>query len=102
VAAQAQFINATTYPLTIGSGVALEDMSSGTTQLISASTDNGASGSLQNIGFDFWYVSSRYTQYDVSANGYNSMGRQVFAPGATNDVGNNFTTSTQIPVIAPY
>src|SRR5689334_16498673 len=55
-----QLITSSTYVFSSLTGVALEDMSSGTTQLLAASLDDNAS-SVTNIGFDFWYDGTRFT-----------------------------------------
>ncbi len=49
------------------------NMSSGTTQLIAASVDDGASP-INNIGFDFWLLGTRYTQFSASSNGAIALG----------------------------
>src|ERR1700751_5622762 len=46
-------ITATTYPFSSSTGVALEDMSTGTTQLIPANSGNYSTLSF-DIGFHFW------------------------------------------------
>ena len=61
-AATPDLITAGTYPFTSAAGVALEDMSSGTTQLVAPSVDDTASP-VTNIGFDFWYDGVRATQF---------------------------------------
>jgi hypothetical protein len=52
--AQPKPVTATSYPFSATSAIALEDMSSGTTQLVAASQDDTASA-VNNIGFDYWY-----------------------------------------------
>jgi uncharacterized repeat protein (TIGR01451 family) len=49
------------------------NMSSGTTQLIPAGADDTAS-LLTNIGFDFVYMGTRFTQFGVNSNGYLRLG----------------------------
>ncbi len=44
------------------------DMSTGTTTAIAAST-NSAANSLTNIGFDFWFMGVRHTQFNVTSHG---------------------------------
>ena len=93
----AQTISATTYPFTNSTGATLVDMSSGTTTLIGANADDNASG-VVNIGFDFWFVGTRYTQFSVNANG-------LLRLGLTN-IGTTFSNAmasiTNTPEIAPY
>ncbi|RYE10633.1 MAG: hypothetical protein EOP51_33065, partial [Sphingobacteriales bacterium] len=49
------------------------DMSSGTTALVAAASDQGVSA-VTNIGFNFCYMGSVYTQFTVSANGVMQLG----------------------------
>ena len=90
-------ITATTYPFTSASGVALEDMSSGTTQLVAANLDDSAS-SLTNIGFDFWYDGVRMSQFSANANGLCRLGSTVIDTAFTNAL----ASTTDAPKIAPY
>lgn len=95
--AKSQTISATTYPFSSSTGASLEDMSSGTTQLVAADTDDGASA-VTNIGFDYWFVGVRYTQFSVNANGLVRLGSTVVGTTWSNDL----TTTTNVPQIAPY
>lgn len=97
-AANAQTISATTYPLTTGTGATLEDMSTGTTEIVAANTDDGGGNGLMNIGFDYWFVGTRYTTFGASANGFVRLGGTI--PGS--DWTNSMATSTFNPIIAPY
>ncbi|HEY2954460.1 MAG TPA: putative Ig domain-containing protein, partial [Candidatus Eisenbacteria bacterium] len=97
VPARAQTISATTYPFTSSNGVSLENMSSGTTQLVGPNLDDSASG-VTAIGFDFWLVGTRYTQFSVNANGLMRLGGTVVGTTFTNDL----ASSTNVPQIAPY
>ena len=49
------------------------DMSSGTTQLVAAAQDDTASV-VTNIGFDFYLLGVRYTQFSASSNGFVRLG----------------------------
>ncbi len=51
-------------------------MSSGTTSLIGAGLDAQASA-ITNIGFDFWFMASRYTQFSVNEDGILQLGSTV-------------------------
>jgi hypothetical protein len=95
----ADLITATTYLFTASTGVALEDMSSGTTQLVAPSVDDTASA-VTNIGFDFWYDGVRHTQFSVNANGLVRLGPLAVSTVFTNSTG--FATTTNAPKIAPY
>ena len=93
-----QEINSTTYPFQSSFGNVLEDMSTGTTQLIEPTRNNGSSGQLHDIGFDFFLATTRFTQYDVSPNGFIRLGELVSLPSITN----NLNANSQSPCIAPY
>ncbi|KAA5534894.1 T9SS type A sorting domain-containing protein [Taibaiella lutea] len=68
--------SAVNYAFTKTTNGSLTDMSSGTTQLVAAGVDDGAS-SVTNIGFDFWFMGTRYTQFSVNSNGYLRLGGTV-------------------------
>lgn len=98
---QAQTISATTYPFTLQSDIAPKDMSAGATLLIGPGSDNNTTP-LQNIGFDFWFAGTRYTQYSISTNGYIRLGALIASPGTTSDISNSLASFNQAPCIAPY
>src|SRR6266853_2241897 len=72
-------------------------MSSGTTQLVTASQDDTASF-VNNIGFDFWYDGVRFTQFSCNANGLCRLGSTVIDTAFTNSL----ASVTDAPKIAPY
>src|SRR5260221_14595100 len=96
-----QTISASTYPFTISSGVVLEDLSVGATQLVAPNVDDGAGVGLVNIGFDFWFVGVRYSQFCATANGYVRLGTLITAGSTdyTNVIG---AGASQFPVLAAY
>lgn len=94
-----ELITATTYSFLSTTGV-LEDMSSGTTQIIAASQDDTASA-VTNIGFEFWFDGLRYTQFSVNANGLMGFGAVVVNNGATGRT-NDFATTTNNPKVSAY
>src|SRR5205085_959276 len=49
------------------------DMSTGTTQISGASVDEGVNLTAINIGFDFYLMAARYTQFNVTTNGLVSL-----------------------------
>jgi len=93
----ADVISSATYPFTSGSGATLEDMSTGTTQLVAAGSDDNAS-SVVNIGFDFWFDGVRQTQFSANANGLMRLGATAVGTTFTNDL----ASTTNVPQIAPY
>ncbi len=94
-----ELITTTTYPFSSAAGVALEDMSAGTTQLVAANLDDTASA-VTNIGFDYWYDGVRFTQFSCNANGLCRMGSTVVSTSFDNSTG--FASTTNAPKIAPY
>ncbi len=98
----ADLITSTSYVFSSASAVALEDMSSGTTQLVAANLDDNASA-VTNIGFEFFYDGVRFTQFSCNANGLCKLG----SPAVTTSFDNGsattgFATTTNSPKIAPY
>ncbi len=93
----AQTINATTYPFVASSEATLQDMSTGTTSLVGVSSDDGAS-IVQDIGFEFWFVGTKYTQFSANANGLIRLG----AVGVTTAFTNALTSATNVPQLAVY
>lgn len=53
-------------------------MSSGTTQLVGAGADDTASA-ITDIGFDFYFLGTRYTQFSASSNGYVRLGSSAIS-----------------------
>ena len=90
-------ITVTTYPFTNTSAIALEDMSSGTTQLVGPGTDDTNSG-LVNIGFDYWYDGVRFTQFGVNGNGFARLGTAPTGSSFTNSI----ATTTNAPKIMAF
>jgi hypothetical protein len=90
-------ITASTYTFASMSGVALEDMSTGTTQLVGANLDDTASVAT-NIGFDFWYDGTRATQFSVNANGLLRLGATAVSTGFTNGL----ASTTDAPKIGAF
>ena len=93
-AARPDLITAGTYPFTSASGVALEDMSSGTTQLVGPSQDDTASP-FTNIGFDYWYDGVRTSQFSVNANGLLRLGPTVSGRASPTGRAYEFTQCAQ-------
>lgn len=93
----AQTISSTTYPFSTGTGASLEDMSSGTTQIIGPNADDPVSA-VTNIGFDFWFNGTRYTQFSANGNGLMRLGPTV----VTNAWSNSLSSTANNPKISPY
>ncbi|HKE57766.1 MAG TPA: Calx-beta domain-containing protein [Pyrinomonadaceae bacterium] len=90
-------VTATSYPFAATTGIPLDDMSTGTTQLVAANQDDTASA-VTNIGFDFWYDGVRTTQFSANANGLLRLGPTVISTGFTNSL----ATTTDAPKIGAY
>ena len=69
------------------------DMSTGTTQLVASAQDATAS-SVLTIGFDFFLMGNRYTQFSASADGYVGLGATAVSGTA------NGAASTTTPKIS--
>jgi hypothetical protein len=93
-------ISSGTYAFTALTGIALEDMSSGTTQLVGPNADDTVSA-VTNIGFDFWYDGVRQSQFSINANGLARLGSTVIG-GTFNNSTSGLDTVTNAPKIAPY
>ncbi|NDP27512.1 MAG: T9SS type A sorting domain-containing protein [Flavobacterium sp.] len=86
--ASAQIISATTYPVNSTTGASRVSYTSLGTLLGLGKDDQNSV--LANIGFDFWFNGTRYTQFGVSANGYLRLGsvstNTVFTPKLSNSI----------------
>ena len=92
-----ELVSATTYAFTAATGVALENMSSGTTLLVGADSDDFASA-VTPIGFEFWYDGVRQTLFSVNANGLMRLGVAAVSTAFSNGL----ATTTNQPQITPY
>jgi hypothetical protein len=93
-------VTVTSYPFTSAAAIPLEDMSTGTTQLVAAAQDDTASA-VTNIGFEFWFDGVRQTQFSVNANGLLGLGGVAVNNGASGRT-NDFATATNNPKMAAY
>lgn len=75
------------YTFTTSTGVALEDMSSGTTTLVAGGIDDGVSA-VTNIGFTFNYNCTAYSQFSVNGNGLMRLGGTVVSNAYSNSLAN--------------
>ena len=66
------------------------DMSTGTTQLIAAGLDATAS-LVSNIGFDYYFMGARYTQFSVQEDGVMQLGATAVTTNQYNLTGGTFT-----------
>ena len=99
--ASADLITASTYAYTFASGVSLEDMSSGTTNLVSGPGLDDTASPVTNIGFDFWYDGVRFSQFSVNVNGLARLGSTAVTTSFNNST-EGLNTVTNAPKIAPY
>ncbi|MFN5911657.1 MAG: hypothetical protein ACK45H_10010, partial [Bacteroidota bacterium] len=85
------------YIYSSGSGSSLQNMT-GATQLLTTGNDDNVTGAPSNIGFNFSFNGTNYTQFSVSPDGWLLLGGAT----ATNDFSNQVTDPTNVPKIYPY
>lgn len=90
------FSNVNTASLILEKNGNAVDMTTGTTQLVAAAQDD-ATSSLTNIGFNFTFFGTVYTNFTASSNGGIRMGGTI----SSTTIGNSFPISSQ-PILAPY
>lgn len=83
------------YTFTTFAPVVLEDMSSGTTQLIGGSANDVASG-ITDIGFTHYFMSVPYNQFSVNSNGQLRLGTTLIPNSAITNAMHN--TALLIPM----
>lgn len=82
--------DARNYAFTTNTNDTLVDMSSGTTQLIGANQTN-VSSSVTAIGFEVWFMGTRFTDFSVNANGVFQFGTsQIATGGNTHAIASNY------------
>ncbi|HJQ68022.1 MAG TPA: C25 family cysteine peptidase [Blastocatellia bacterium] len=91
-----EITNTANYAFATATDGSLTDMSTGTTQLLAANIDDTASA-LTNIGFDFFFQGTRFTQFSINDNG-------VLRLGATAQTSTPYQplAQTNIPLITAY
>ncbi|HPF01138.1 MAG TPA: fibronectin type III domain-containing protein, partial [Bacteroidales bacterium] len=72
----------------------LEDMSSGTTNLMTGNNDDEASA-LTDIGFTFYFMGTPYTQFSVNSNGQLRLGSPIISSYSITSF------SAGVPILAP-
>src|SRR5258708_32564768 len=73
------------------------DMSTSSTQLLGASQDDVAS-SVSNIGFEFWLMGVRFTQFSTNSNGVIQLG----STGVSGTVYNAGTGTPTSPILSAF
>ncbi|MBI4649656.1 MAG: fibronectin type III domain-containing protein, partial [Bacteroidia bacterium] len=87
------------YTFSSATNGSLTDMSSGTTTLIApTSTLADNASAVTNIGFDFWFMGTRYTQFSGNCNGLIRLGGTVVTTDYTNDL----NQTTDLPIITAF
>ena len=76
------------------------DMTTGTTQISSSSVDQGVGASAITIGFDFWLMGNRYTQFNVTTNGLVSLSSTSTSASGSSYVVSGGTVTT--PIISAF
>ena len=85
------------YSFSTATGTALNSMAAGTTTLIAAAIDDGASA-VTNIGFSFVYGCTTYTQFSVNSNGLMRLGGTAVSTAYSNIL----ASATDNPKITAY
>ncbi len=86
-----------TYTHSTSTGIALENISTGFTPLISSASDD-VNFVVQNIGFVFNFAGSTYTQFSVNSNGLLRLGSTIISTSSLNQL----TGASDLPKISPY
>jgi hypothetical protein len=92
----AGLINASRYPFSVLAGIGLEDMSTGTTELIPGGTDNDSSV-LSPIGFLFRFDAVNYTAFGANGNGFIRLGGVPAGPANSNAVNSTGNSAKIMP-----
>jgi hypothetical protein len=92
----AGLISASRYPFSVLAGIGLEDMSTGTTELIPGGTDNNTSV-LSPIGFLFRFDTVNYTTFGADGNGFIRLGNVVSGPANSNAVNSTGNSAKIMP-----
>lgn len=93
----AELINAGTYAFSAQSGIALDDMSTGTTQLIANNAEN-ANSAVVPTGFLFRFDGTDFSTFGVSSNGLLRLGGAV----QTSATLNALNSAVNAPKLAPF
>src|SRR3990170_9136748 len=93
--------NVTNYAFSSTNGT-FTPLVSGTTNSGQGTVDDGAWNS-NPIGFDFWYMGTRYTTISASTNGWLAFGASISSYGYVNSLTSTGTSNatTLRPIIAP-
>lgn len=87
------------YTFAVATDGSLEDMSSGTTVLLTTSTVSGDFASpLADIGFPFVFMGTPYTQFSVNSNGLMRLGSSAVSSAFSN----NLTTAGNMPHLTAF
>ena len=89
-------LTAADYAVSVSSGATLNSVTSPDGTLIAANTDDVAS-SVTNIGFNFTFAGTTYTQFWVNSNGVVGFSNTPFSTAT-----NTLTAATNYPVLLPF
>ncbi|MFM8178333.1 MAG: hypothetical protein ACKOAG_03995, partial [Candidatus Kapaibacterium sp.] len=88
------------YAFTASSGT-FTQISGTSIPIASGSFDDGVSAEVP-IGFDFWYMGTRYTSFYVGTNGFMGLLNPSIAWSTTTNLTNNLNTGSPRPYLAPF
>ncbi|MCX6319656.1 MAG: hypothetical protein NTW29_20425 [Bacteroidetes bacterium] len=94
------FSTTTTGSLALDQNGNTVDMSTGTTQVSGPSVDQGVNATAIAIGFDFWLMGNRYSQFNVTTNGLVSLSSTGTSAGSGTYVVSGGTVTT--PIISAF
>ncbi len=82
----AQVSSTVNYTFTNTTSGSLTDMSTGTTSVLVPTSTSGEFSASASIGFDFWLMGTRYTNYSVNSNGLMRLGKSKVSTTSSNDM----------------
>ena len=82
----AQVSSTVNYTFTNTTTGSLTDMSSGTSSILVPTTLAGNFSASSSIGFDFWLMGTRYTNFSVNSNGLMRLGKNKVSTTGSNDM----------------
>ena len=85
------------YGFTHASNASLTEMSSGSVNLLIPATESGEFVStIAPIGFDFWLMGNRYTNFSVNSNGLMRLGKTAVTNASVNSAANSTSNSVAL------
>lgn len=86
------------YSFTHTATASLTDMSSAVTSVLVPTSTSGEFAASSTIGFDFWFMGTRYTNYSVNSNGLMRLGKTKVSTTSNNDIG----SGSNLPLLTAF